>query len=750
MRTGHYADPDHCVMADTVPSITGLTSPGQASERRKIRKGTQSCWECKRRKVKCTFAPPRGATCDRCKRRKTLCVSQEFPQSGVAQTGDGLGHVEALAQPLAQSANTTSAPGQQAEINLPRSCTDGRDHVHVNGRASQNASSSGPLHTGLRPIPNSQTAGLHGDVCRSLLAAWPDESQIESISKTLIDTPDCLHGLVFISEASSQSPLEMLQLPSPGSHPVLIARRLLLLGLYLQAIPPSGTRILTELGISFQEIMSRAVDTAHNLVTSNDELVASLIEGIECITMEGMFHNNAGSLRRSWLTMRRAMLMAQMMSLHRGMKTATFKSLEGRTDIRPDDIWFRLVQWDRYLSMMLGLPQGAPGDGSFATDKRLEGCTPMERLQRIDCLVGGRILQRDETDINNLELTQEIDHLLHKAASSVPPQWWLLPNLASDKRDGIEKGDNATSMGDQFTHYHLVARLHMPYLLRPSTDQRYEHSKIIAANASREVLTRFLALHESRSAAPYCRGIDFLAFISSTTLALAHINGHRQSRDIEEHGTGGVFSQSLAHQRPRDRGMMERTLEILEETTNAGVVIIANRIAAILRHLLDIETDAATGSQYRTSSVDSKENNLECGGQLSDGGNVLRIYIPYIGTIKIESGGVSRSDDCPPAQSSAGMAQVSSLDTLQEDVAPMTALQDSNRYIGIDWLVPVATSGPNLYESHEAIDQGAIPLFLESSMDIEEWTLQGVDIALFDSIFRGSELDITGQDRQTP
>lgn len=47
------------------------------AKRRKVRKGTHSCWECKRRKVKCTFASPHDAICVNCHQRKTKCVSQE-------------------------------------------------------------------------------------------------------------------------------------------------------------------------------------------------------------------------------------------------------------------------------------------------------------------------------------------------------------------------------------------------------------------------------------------------------------------------------------------------------------------------------------------------------------------------------------------------------------------------------------------------------------------------------------------------
>lgn len=48
-------------------------------KRRKVRKGTHSCWECKRRKMKCIFSLITSAACNGCRRRGSKCVRQEFP-----------------------------------------------------------------------------------------------------------------------------------------------------------------------------------------------------------------------------------------------------------------------------------------------------------------------------------------------------------------------------------------------------------------------------------------------------------------------------------------------------------------------------------------------------------------------------------------------------------------------------------------------------------------------------------------------
>ena len=811
-------------MADTSLPCYRFPLAAETSGWRKVRKGTQSCWECKRRKVRCTFAPPRGVTCDGCKRRSILCVSQEFPQSSTRQVGDRLGRVEALVEQLVKSADTSGMdlPPRQRQglqgpnpngVSTPASSDLGvpvldelgqeivvrvtstilsptlltppkhdPDPEHPAGTKSPLRPPSSP--TVFVPAPSTQPAGQHEELCPALLAAWPSARDLDTILSIPVEITGYLHGLICTpySSAPSQkapSPREMLQLPPPGSHPVLVARKLLILGSYLQAVPPCGIQSLGRLGVSHRDIMSCAVDTVHSLVNCNDELVTS-IEGIECITIESMYHNNAGNLRRSWLTMRRAMLVAQMMGLHRGRNPPSMKTLERQTCIRPEHIWFRLVQSDRYLSLMLGLPQGATESGFFATTSALESCTPTERLQRIDCDVAGRILQRNEADINDLAATQEIDKLLHKAAMCVPPQWWLIPSLASSASDKMEHFHETIRLMDQFTHYHLLARLHLPYLLRTLADRKYEYSKTTAVNASREVLARFVAFRCSNPIGSYCRGIDFLAFIASTTLCLAHIETRRQGRvfagDGDGDGDGGFFVNSLVHQRPSDRGMMERALESLERMASASPDMIGSKIATILRHLLVIEADAADGSSYNTSSSASGEEGLDCGGRLSDGGSVLRIYIPCFGAIKIERSGVSRSmppDEIPTtSESEASSADpgfsfsTSPLPERQDKHTrqPLNMLDCPTRYSigdqsvntecqGVPWrfdpLVPPqhsasATNNQSISSFHGDGVQAAQPLILGLEGGAEDWALQGVDTALFDNLIRGSELNAAG------
>lgn len=81
------------------------------SRRRRLRKGTSSCWECRRRKIRCIYATSEDAVCIGCARRFTDCVTQDHPEkksSPVTQArlvGDRIERMELV---LAQFAKQTA------------------------------------------------------------------------------------------------------------------------------------------------------------------------------------------------------------------------------------------------------------------------------------------------------------------------------------------------------------------------------------------------------------------------------------------------------------------------------------------------------------------------------------------------------------------------------------------------------------------------------------------------------------------
>lgn len=615
---------------------------------------------------------------------------------------------------------------------------------------------------------------------RTLLSTWPNQNDLDLILGVPVSISVLFHGLIcqpYSKVFSTQviSPRHMLQPPPQGSHPVLIARKLLLLGALLQGIPPRSVNKLDGLSSNYCTIMSRVFNAATRLVTNNDELVDS-IEGIECIMIESMYLNNAGNLRRAWLANRRAIVLAQMMGLHTGTGSpGMILGNETRDRIHPDYMWSRLVFSDRYLSLMLGLPQ-ASIESVLACPKALDNCTALERMERMEAEAGGLILQRNSTRRTDLAETCKIDKMLQEAAALMSPQWWVMtPDLAVIAGNDVKAFEETLRLMNHFTHHHLLVHLHLPYMMLPSSiESTYDYNKMTATNASRAIIALFVSFRKSFAATAYCRGIDFIAFIASTTLCLAHIQARRQQK-IHSGKDPNVF-QSLQHQRLSDRGLLERTLEVMQTLAESNGDVVAQKISSILEPLLAIEKNSFRGGCYHiraSSEVDERES--QCIGDPSEGSHTLHIQIPYFGTIQIEDRS-TLSNNIEAAQTDSavwnwnpsvsqavddGLVFVcdSASSLSRDDQRDLVSGPRSAGYeistaqpVNSDWqTVPsyldsmesVEQSGSaNCDQRGSSIDMGRAQetylLVPGLEADINDWALQGVDLALFNNLAQAS------------
>ncbi|KAK6497310.1 hypothetical protein TWF506_004783 [Arthrobotrys conoides] len=579
-------------------------------------------------------------------------------------------------------------------------------------------------------------------ISRALISNWPNKSDLDLIFSVRIRISALLHGLIcrpyaelFAGDVPSAQ--DALQPPHEGMHPVLVARKLLLLATFLQSIPTSAAGGLVGMGADYRVIMSRVFNAATRLVTTNDELITT-IEGVECVMMESMYLNNAGNLRRAWLANRRAMGIAQMMGLHINATSLPVVVLEKETHdrIHPRYMWFRLVVSDRYLSLMLGLPQGT-AESSFAEQRMLDGCTPLERMERMESVAASLVLQRNKKERIELTSTHKIDTMLRDAAALMPPQWWLMgTNLAAITDDTAKALEESIRLTAQFAHHHLLVQLHLPYIiLPPSRELNYDYNKMIAANSSREVLMRFVAYRGSSSTPAYCRGIDFISFIASTTLCLAHM----QAMSQQDTTTTCTTFQSLRHQRLNDRGLLERTLEIMEVMSVENDDAVARRIASILRPLLDIESNSLKGGHYHIGV--SAETNLmesEVVDNVGGGMSGVRIRIPYFGTVRIE-----HHPDLP-GQADLGSHVSTTTDSNLVVICEPASINtsDEGARTALPELTRAIDSNGIVLNSDTASLEGEDLVVPSLAVELDDWVLQGVDMALFNSLTAG-DFDFT-------
>lgn len=487
-----------------------------------------------------------------------------------------------------------------------------------------------------------------------------------------------------------------------------------------------------------QEIMQRMSDLAIRLVTTNDELLGS-IEALECVMIESVFQANIGNLRRSWIACRRAMNIAQLMGLNRPRHKAHYEVLDPGANYHPHLMWFRILFLDRHLCLMLGFPQGSL-DRNMGSEEVLATDTPMGRLERIHCVVASRILERNESrsSIADITLTRAIDKELQGAVRSLPSKWWLTPDLDSKLTDAQGLFWNTRRLFAQLMHYNLLNQLHLPHMLHSfSAGCSFEYSRLTCANASREVLSRFITLRSFNGIAYSCRTVDFLALMAALTLLLAHLDSRRHPTDAGD---------LLAHQYHSDRAMIEKVQENMEEVNRLNSDALSAESADLLRRLLTIDGDT-TGSTLR--KVDVVQEPISTMVSQVENSPIVSVHIPYFGTIQVSREGINKEASKPgpalePTRGPAKSAQSASLPDapvysqnntmLSAEGGTSVAAGYSHSNAHLRALATPDTDVTDLYGS-QLFRQEQYPGLVAVT---EDWALQGVDAFFFESLTGGA------------
>ncbi|KAH8681967.1 hypothetical protein BX600DRAFT_429867 [Xylariales sp. PMI_506] len=600
-----------------MPSSSGCLRTTQKStmhKRRKLRKGTFSCWECKRRKVRCDFKQSSNTECVTCERYGVPCVRQEFldPAENSNEVEKRIVHIETLVRQVIQQRESHQQKPQDGEHSTLHPATDDRIAQHQ-------APYPANLSRELQPSTMSSISGYlysilpDASIMRSILArgrALRLPLNIIQISKERFAT--------VAEHAEHQG--QNVKFPTPNDHPIQIARQLIQLSLCLQQLDgTSGSKALDfELSVPVHDAMRQYIHIASSHVTSQNLLV-NCLDGLETIMLEAIFQMNEGCLHASFFLFRRCIAIAQMIGL------------PDNTGCNEQHLWFCLVYADCNVSFFLGLPFAVMDDFTTSEDYFAEEI-PSQGLERRHILFMRRIMRRNirmrrhrlrpsgqyhgQPDLYNYKETLEIDYDFKKAARELPVDWWSLPILDGSLSNEEMMGNTAILLA-QMHNYYLLVTLHQPYLLSEPNTSNYSYSRAVIPSASREMLSRFLVLRTFHTSPTY-RGLDDKAVLTSISLLLAHIKGHRLQR-----------TNVLEHQRPRDIALLNSTIEIMETTGSLFRHERSLSYVKLLRRLIDIEEEASRGA-HCTISISNKE--YDDATQASDS---LELPMPYFGTITV-------------------------------------------------------------------------------------------------------------------
>jgi hypothetical protein len=431
-----------------------------------------------------------------------------------------------------------------------------------------------------------------------------------------------------------------------------------------------------------------------------------------------------------------------MMGLHRSDHQTRYKALDPSTKYNSQIMWHRIINLDRHLSLLLGLPQGYTDHSMAVSETPLTNDCPMGRLEHLHCGVMSRILERNASkpSCRDLADTRAIDLELQKAASSLPSKWWLVPKL-----DIASSTDLQAVFWDtrrlvlQICHYNLLNQLHLPYMLRHSSAEKskYEYSRITCVNASREVLSRYISLRSFNRIAYSCRTVDFLALMAAMALLLAHMDSQRDGAD-----------NLLANQYLSDRGMIEQVQEHMNEINTLNSDELSARSADLLKALLAI--DMEEGNRRVSVREAGGEGTLQQNGmgqeeqeeeEDEEEEGVVRVHIPYFGLIRI-------------AREAPTKRQATTIDTMHRFASTSSSNNTSSPLsfhvadtaTSHEFPAPFAHHQQEQHCPNTFSDSGLSPLmqggYPELTAGSDDWAFQGVDMAFFENIMRNVGGDV--------
>ncbi|KAL7953648.1 hypothetical protein V8C34DRAFT_48451 [Trichoderma compactum] len=652
-------------------------------ERRKIRRGTTSCWECKRRKTRCHFEHSSSSVCVSCRRRGSKCVLQHLDEHVVAtqaeeqpnhhrNAGQRMDHLEHMVDRLGHQSTTPTASNQnsrplnridsaqkvrqsQRSSNPPRKLLPKLDKSPARSSASSLDNGSKSLISSAHQPPQEMLARaslLSPDptsgsprcssltlLLQSILPSASITTRIMHHNKVLMMSMHVFRGLS--TDPFRLAPPRQITRPTPSTpnpKPIDVARSLFQLAICLQQ--SERTSDISELCLdrSNTDVADQYFEAASRYVTSQDALVVSP-EGIETLMLEGLYHVSTGQTRLAWLVFRRALSIAQLMGLHIPQirrQNKQRKATHGQSPICLKTLWFRLIFMDRYMALVLRLPMSIKDD-SFMQDS--VPTEPYEKMERVQAVLTSRIISRnelmqhgqptDELIYNHYSETKDIDYELKQAARSLPADWWAFPRL-KDANTNADLKDMTVKVVLQMHYYNLVLLLHLPYVLPRMRDcltdeaaTDYTNSKISAMFASRELLTRSIVPLGPNRVTSSNRGNSLKIVLSALTLLLSHLDGHRLGRE-----------NALDHQRLGDLLLVERAISSLDAVSQKHDDALCASAAQALKKLSAIEASAADGLGYRAWSEPSEVMEMQC--TVREEAANIQMEFPYMGTIYIQ------------------------------------------------------------------------------------------------------------------
>ncbi|KAK9789188.1 hypothetical protein SCARD494_09387 [Seiridium cardinale] len=595
---------------------------GATQNMKRMRIGTKSCSECRRRKVRCIFSDE-AKSCTSCHLHGTICKPQE--PAATERGGSSPSQMEARLQKL------ESLLGQACEaagISLDPSSVEASvlqlvDRLAISRRSDDAADSldgSKGVYTAkeLHQLECDQTFANISGLTAPLMEFMGESGNVlyqdcdvttanntskhhnilkmyrENIEELLPSSSDLMKILESTQKFWALWPLHPTHL-SPSRNlsvsvvtiansfiresiqsvePSTMAKAVIWLVLCIQQFPRNGTSGIlstlpstTELVFSYLEVIDALLD----LDSRNENSRA----GLDCLLLQAQCYVNMGRPRRAWLYVRRAMDQGMLLGLHEP---------RNRMEVEDEQVWAALWGYDSQLSLILGFPNAIP-DTHIGKQDLSSTVTPECAIRyRINTL-SGKINERNQKHQQfSYAATLMLDEELDEVCALFPACWW---SLDATNQLPVEVFHARQSL--KMYYFELKQLVHLPYMLKALTEKKYEYSRTSVLEALEGMIRCYgeRRLHAD-GAYVMCFLVDFIAFSSGLILA-ADLISHKSlwPREIEEQKWAlvvGLVSE------------LKHAASLLDHT-------VANQAAQLLEYLYSARHGAYTGPEIYEATV---------------------------------------------------------------------------------------------------------------------------------------------------
>ncbi|KIW01654.1 uncharacterized protein PV09_06839 [Verruconis gallopava] len=594
--------------------------------KKKMRKGTHSCFECRRRKIRCIFTPDNPSVCTECFARGSRCIDQESADPDIIvdhrkNLRERVARLEALIETLVEDKSekhaaealrslgtaghlpptpiSEEAPSDNGSARVPvMTLFDNAVLSRTPTTNSGSISAPTPLGKGApTTIQNGASLNYTSPHVDGINAAGaPGRVKSERTRQALMSILPSYSKLLSILKSDHHT-WAMFQRKCPGTRGNATIEEFTARVMARGSPCELGLLVLLYGKCEEGDLLDQCTALVDRWILSDDEYMGTL-EGLECVILMGKIYSDIGQARKSWLAFRRGLTFAQLMGLHRNHSMS----------IPHESIWWSLYGADRLTSLMLGMPYGIPD--SHCNMSHLPSDDPavmgfMQFFTKISYFAGKVIDRSQGMSESSYSSALDLEQELNDYAAQMPQEFWQVQPLVDCEDANIAYGWQEQLLG-QIAFHQIKAYLHMPFMLKAPNQPGYEPSRRACIDGSREILRIYHMLRAEGTPLYECKAIDFIAFTACILLVLG-VLGYGRTANHDPKAD------------ERDWVLIEHSMEIFRRASSEKGGKVAAQSYQALEQLHQLKNDDS-------NTVPTEAN------------TTTKIVIPFFGTISVQRG----------------------------------------------------------------------------------------------------------------